>query len=107
IFALGIRHVGETNARRLARHFGTFDAFQTTALAARMPEARGATGNEAWQGLVEVEGIGAVVAPSIAEFFGEPHNIAAVDALLAEVHPAEAEQPSASDPPVLGKTVVF
>ena len=64
IHALGIRHVGETNARLLARHFGTFEALRTTATAA-------AKGDE--QAMAEIttgiNGIGPVVGEAIVQFF--------------------------------------
>jgi DNA ligase (NAD+) len=106
VFALGIRHVGETNARRLARHYLTFDAFMDAATAARPPEDKADKGNEAWQELVDVEGIGRIVSEAIVEFFAEPRNRAALEALLAEVRPLQATAPAATSP-VSGKTVVF
>ncbi len=58
IYALGIRHVGESTARDLARHFGSFDALLAADETA----------------LLEVPDVGPVVAASIARFFAEPHN---------------------------------
>jgi DNA ligase (NAD+) len=102
IFALGIRHVGETNAKLLARHFGTFEAFREAVLAAgKGPDS------EAYQDLLSVDGIGDTVAEALVEFFAEPRNEEQIDALLSEVTPKEAERPQASDSPVAGKTVVF
>jgi len=107
LFGLGIRHIGETNAKRLARHFLTFDAMRKVAEAARPPEGKGDPGNAEWQELVGVGGIGAVVAEALVEFFAEPHNRAAVAALLDEVTPLEEEQVGQVASPVAGKTVVF
>jgi DNA ligase (NAD+) len=100
IFALGIRHVGETNARRLARHFETFDALRATARAARdkTSDARAEIRN--------IEGVGDVVAEAVADFFVEPHNESALDALLAHVTPVPMERVESASP-VAGKTVVF
>ena len=99
IFALGIRHVGETNAIRLARSFETFEALREIARQAA-PES------EARRRINDIDGIGEVVAEAVADFFVEPHNEQALDALLAEVRivPMEAVK---SDSPVAGKTVVF
>ena len=99
IFALGIRHVGETNARRLARHFGTFEALRKAARAA-------SEGSEARSEIDNIEGLGAVVAEAVADFFAEKHNEDELDALLkyVTVVPMEAV---ASSSPVAGKTVVF
>ena len=99
IFALGIRHVGETNARRLARHFGSFEALRAA--------ARGATpDSEARAEINSIEGVGPVVAEAVADFFAEDHNEAALDALLRQVTP-EAMEAVAASSPVAGKTVVF
>jgi DNA ligase (NAD+) len=100
IFALGIPHVGETSAKLLARHFGTFEALRETARAATEP------GSEALAELTSIGGIGQVVADAIVEFFREAHNEEMLDALLAEVTPEPAEAGRA-DSPVAGKTVVF
>src|SRR5690606_32657391 len=91
LFALGIRHVGETNARRLARHFLSFSALRAAAEAARMPEGKGDPGNGEWQEIVGVNGIGSVVAQALVEFFAEDHNREAVDALLSETTPLDEE----------------
>ena len=129
IFALGIRHVGETNARLLARHFGSLPALRDTALLAgrdepvpegeealeptadaRQPtaEARQPTA-EAREALAELEsigGIGPIVVEALVDFFREPQNEEMLDALLAEIEPEPLEA-VASESPVSGKTVVF
>ena len=74
LYALGIRHVGETNARRLARHFGDWESLRA-----------GARAENAAEELSGVGGIGPVVAEAIADFFAEPRNEAALDALVKEV----------------------
>jgi DNA ligase (NAD+) len=99
IFALGIRHVGETNARRLARYFGSFEALRETARAAT-------DGSEARAEINNIEGFGEVVAEAIADFFVEMHNEDVLDALLVHVTPLPMEA-VASKSPVAGKTIVF
>ncbi|WP_034993482.1 NAD-dependent DNA ligase LigA [Beijerinckia mobilis] len=99
IFALGIRHVGETNARRAARAFGTFEAFRTIA-------SKAAEGSDERAELTNVEGFGPVVAEAIADFFAEPHNQQVLDALLQHVTP-EPMEAIATASPVAGKTIVF
>ncbi|MFG1358579.1 NAD-dependent DNA ligase LigA [Xanthobacter pseudotagetidis] len=106
VFALGIRHVGETNARRLMRHYGTVEALRDGALAAVMPGEEHPKGNEAWAEMTAIDGIGAVVAEAVVEFFAEPKNRDVVAALLAQVEPQPLEQVAAQSP-VAGKTVVF
>ena len=100
IYALGIPHVGDTSAKLLARHFGTFETLREAARTAADPQS------EAHAELTSIGGIGSVVADAIVEFFREEHNEEMLDALLAQVHvePAEA---TVSDSPVAGKTVVF
>jgi DNA ligase (NAD+) len=100
IFALGIRHVGETNARLLARHFGTFEQLRATAGAAVDHES------DAYAELTAIGGVGEVLADAIGEFFKERHNEEMLDALLEEVTPEPLEEVT-SESPVAGKTVVF
>ena len=107
LFGLGIRHIGETNAKRLARHFTSFEAMRAAAEAARMPEGKGDAGNAEWQEIVGINGIGAIVAEALVDFFAEEHNRQAVDDLLAEVTPLDEEPVGTVSSPVAGKTVVF
>ncbi|MBI5312847.1 MAG: NAD-dependent DNA ligase LigA [Methylocystis sp.] len=99
IFALGVRHVGETNARRLARHFGDFESLRETARDA-------APGGEARARIDSIDGVGPVVAEALHDFFAEPHNERELDALLKHVT-LEPMPAVASASPVSGKTVVF
>jgi DNA ligase (NAD+) len=101
IFALGIRHIGETNAKLLARHYGSIEALRSGVAAAAAGHE-----SEAYEELNAVEGIGDVVADAIVEFFKEPHNREVVDRLLAEVT-VEPMEETRRDSPVAGKTVVF
>jgi len=101
IYALGIRHVGEINAKLFARHYGTLDAL-TEAMDAIAADPEG----DAAQDLMATDGIGAIVAGAVIEFFKEPHNREVMDALTAQldITPMEAV---ASHTAVAGKTVVF
>jgi DNA ligase (NAD+) len=95
IFALGIRHVGESTARDLARHFGSLDALLSA------DEAQ----------LLEVADVGPVVAASITRFLAEPHNREVIEQLRAagvtwpESEPAPSGASAAG--PLAGKTVVL
>ncbi|GJL95647.1 MAG: DNA ligase [Hyphococcus sp.] len=100
INALGIRHVGETNARLFAQHYGDVKAFYEAAVAARDEES------SAYQDMLSIDGVGALVARGVIDFFDEAHNRDAVDHLLEEVTALKAEK-STSESPVAGKTVVF
>jgi DNA ligase (NAD+) len=99
IFALGIRHVGETTARVLARAYGSAPVFVDQMIAA-VPDS------ETFNELNALDGIGVVVAHSITNFFAEPHNIEVVNELLKHVTPTALAAVQASSP-VSGKTVVF
>jgi DNA ligase (NAD+) len=101
IYALGIRHVGETTAKLLARSYRTFDHFREAMVAAQ-DEA-----SDAYRELNAIDGIGQVVADAIVEFFAEAHNNEAVEALLAQIEPQQQEGGGVTDSPVAGKTVVF
>ncbi|MBB6259818.1 DNA ligase (NAD+) [Paenochrobactrum gallinarii] len=109
LFGLGIRHVGEVSAKRIARGYGSYQAFAESVKAAQAPRegVKGDKGNEAWQELTNIEGIGQIVAEAIVEFYHEPHNIEVLDALLAEVTPLDEAAPVASGSPVEGKVIVF
>ncbi|TRL37485.1 NAD-dependent DNA ligase LigA [Rhizobium straminoryzae] len=101
IFALGIRHVGETTAKLLARAYGTYAAFESA-----MQQSASFSG-DAWEELNAIEGIGEVMARAIVEFFKEPRNVEVISRLLQEVTPQAMEQVVATGSPVAGKTVVF
>ena len=96
INALGIRHVGETNARLLARNFLNIDAF-----------IEAMENKDALEQLTHIGGIGEVVAEAIHEFFEEPHNRKLLDRLLKEVTVKPMTPPKTKGSPVAGMTVVF
>jgi DNA ligase (NAD+) len=92
LFALGIRDVGESTAKALARHFGSLDALVAADEAA----------------LLEVPDVGPVVAARIATFFAEPHNLEVIAGLRqAGVRWPEGAPQRASDGPLAGQTVVL
>jgi len=93
LFSLGIRQVGETTAKDLARHFGTLDKLM----------------NASVEQLLEVADVGPIVATSIHTFFAQPHNREVVEQLLAAgVSPKESEGQADDRPrPLLGKTLVL
>jgi len=93
VFALGIRFVGETSARLLARHFKSMDALMAAGL----------------QELQEVEGIGEVMAASIVGYFHNPVNRNIVERLRAKGLQFElsAEQTAAASDKLAGQSVVI
>jgi DNA ligase (NAD+) len=101
IYALGIRHIGETNARLIARHYSDIDTFLDG-----MKAAGKGPDSEAWQELNNIGGIGEVVTDAVVEFFKEKRNREALDRLLDEIE-VEPMQKVKSDSAIAGKTVVF
>jgi DNA ligase (NAD+) len=99
--ALGIRHVGETTARVLARAYGSWKAFHDAAL--KVAEGDEAAAEE----MDEIDQIGATVVEAVAHYFGESHNRALVEALVDQMETIFDAEQAASDSPVAGKTVVF
>ena len=100
IFALGIRHIGQANARLLARSYGSLDAFLVAMRAAADPE------EEARARLLDIDGIGPKLVSALVEFFAEPHNREVVDDLNSVVTVTGMEAVAAQSP-VSGKTVIF
>ncbi|RCL00713.1 MAG: DNA ligase (NAD+) [Candidatus Tokpelaia sp. JSC189] len=107
LFALGIRHVGEVNARRLACHYLSYDAFAEAAREAKLPQDKTDDGNEAWQDMVSIEGIGSIVAEAVVDFYDEEHNIKFLSELLAEVSVLTEKRLGLSNSSIAGKTIVF
>ncbi len=100
LYALGIRHVGETTAKVLARHYLSWPGF------AAAGEAIAAGDSAAAEAMDAIDQIGEAVVLAVRDFFSEPHNLGMVQRLIAEISPLEAEI-FASASPVSGKTVVF
>ncbi len=101
IFALGIRHVGESAAKLLARNYESWTAFE-----AAMTEA--AAGNaEARATLNSIDGVGAVMATSLIQSFGQENERSSIDRLVAHLEVRNAEPVASGGSPVAGKTVVF
>ena len=94
LFALGIRHVGETTAKDLARHFGALDRIMDASL----------------EELLQVRDVGPVVAQSIRTFFDQPHHREVVEQLRAagvQWEEGEGAAAAAGPQPLLGKTLVL
>jgi len=100
IYALGMRHVGDTTARMLARGYGSWKAFHDAAL--KLVDGDQETREE----MDNLDQIGDTVIDSLAAYFGEEHNRDVVERLTKQVHILDAEKPRA-DSVVAGKTVVF
>src|SRR5262245_32473996 len=100
IYALGMRHVGDTTARVLARSYGTWQAFHDAALKLAQEDA------ETREDMDNLDQIGDTVIDSLAAYFGEAHNRGIVERLTKQVRIIDAERPR-TDSVVAGKTVVF
>ena len=101
IFALGIRRIGDSNAKLLARHYGSYTNWRQQMLAATV------IGSDERLALGSILGIGAVIAEELADFFGEPRNLAILDGLAVELTVEDAAPAAVADSPVAGKVVVF
>jgi DNA ligase (NAD+) len=93
LFSLGIRHVGETTAKDLAKHFGSLDRIMDASV----------------EQLLEVNDVGPVVAQSIHTFFAQPHNREVADQLRAcGIQWEENDGTADTTPkPLAGKTFVL
>ena len=100
IYALGIRRIGATNAKLLARHYRCFAVWR-----AQM-EAAVQIGSEARSDLGSIVGVGPAIAEELAAFFAETRNVATVDELAGLLEIADAE-PEAGGGELAGKLVVF
>src|SRR5579871_1350155 len=100
IYALGMRHVGETTALALARGYGSWDAFHDACVKVAKDD------EDAIAEMDALDQIGDTVIESIKAYFGENHNRGIVERLTREVTIVDAEKPK-SNSPVAGKTVVF
>ncbi len=102
IFALGIRHVGEAAAKLLARHYRSWDGFARAMSAARVGE-----GPE-WEELLNIDGVGEVMARALVIVFHQEGERALIERLVAQLREIEpAREAAAPDSPIAGKTVVF
>jgi DNA ligase (NAD+) len=100
IYALGIRHVGETTAVALARGYGSWQAFHDACLKLAKGD------DDTRQDMDALDQIGDTVIDTLRDYFAEAHNRRRVERLAEQVTIREAEKPR-SDSAVAGKTVVF
>ena len=100
IYALGVRHVGETTAVALARGYGTWSNFHDACLKLAKGD------EETKEEMDALDQIGDTVIESLHDYFGETHNRRRIERLVAQVRIRDAEKPR-PDSAVAGKTVVF
>ena len=100
IYALSVRHVGETTARALARGYGSWRALHDACIELAKGNA------EARQEMDAMDQIGETVIDSLAAYFSDAVNVGIVERLTGQVDIQEAERPARSSP-IAGKTIVF
>lgn len=101
LFALGIRHLGETGSATLANHYGSWQSFESAMTAAQI-----GSGAE-WEELTNIDGVGSVMAASVVTTMQQAAERASIDRLVAELVVQDVVASTDSDSPVAGKTVVF
>jgi len=101
IFALGIRHVGESSAMTLARYYGSWEVFN-----AAMENARDYSGQD-WDTLNGIDGVGAVMAAALVDYFHESQTRAALTNLVKQLQITNVAAPVVEGSKVAGKVVVF
>ena len=101
IFALGIRHIGETSARLLARHFGSIENLQSQMMAILQGDMLARAEIEA------IDGVGNIMVEALLGFFAEAHNRQTIEALLQAGVTPQALPEAAQDTAIAGKTIVF
>ncbi len=101
IYALGIRQIGQTTARLLAKTYGSLGKLREAMIQANDRES------DAYEDLINIDGIGPAMADDLLGFFAEQHNQEVLDDLAAELTVEDFVVEEVGDSPIAGKTVVF
>lgn len=101
IYALGIRQVGETTAKLLAKHFGSWDKLTTQMQAAALPDSA------ARADFMALDGIGQTIADDLIGFFGDTQQQEMLSGLLNEIHIEDWQQTASAITVLTGKIIVF
>ena len=105
LFALGIRHIGETTAKLLARHYQSVEALQAAIL--QIAEQDTNISQPARAELEAIDGVGETMIDALVGFFTESHNREIVQGLLAAGIVTQAPEAVNTASPIASKTVVF
>ncbi len=104
IYALGIRQIGQTTAKTLAKVYTSYENWVEKMVLA----ANGDEDNKDYQDLIEIDGVGADMAEDLMHFFSETHNIDFLKALVGpQIQVQDLIIEDTSNSPIAGKTVVF
>ncbi|WP_120635409.1 NAD-dependent DNA ligase LigA [Ruegeria sp. EL01] len=101
LFALGIRHTGESSANLIANHYGSWSEFERAVTA-----ASDLSGPE-WEDLLGIDGVGEVMARALVSAFSQSAERESIDDLVRQLQVKDAKRPDSSGSPVAEKTVVF
>ncbi len=101
IFALGIRHVGESSATTLARFYGDWASFHKT-----LENAQDHTGHD-WDVLIGIDGVGQVMATALVDYFHEKQTRAALNRLIEHLEILDVAAPDSAGSKVANMTIVF
>ncbi len=105
IYALGIRYVGETTSKLLAKNFRSFQNFKDKMLA--ISNAQNLVENLDWQDFIANDGIGEKMAKSIVEYFSEKKNLIILEELEKELEIIDAKINNSSNSKFANKTIIF
>ena len=101
LYALGIRHVGETSAMLLSKHYKSFDNLKKS-----MNEAKNLEGSS-WSDLMSIDGVGEVLAKALIHIFNNPAQRQIIDNLVEELIIEDEIENIVSGSPLEGMVVVF
>ena len=101
LYALGIRHVGETSAMLLSKHYKSFDNLKKS-----MNEAKNLEGSS-WSDLMSIDGVGEVLAKALIQIFNNPAQRQIIDNLVEELIIEDEIENIVSGSPLEGMVVVF
>jgi DNA ligase (NAD+) len=101
LYALGIRHVGETSAKIIARNYLFFYDFMKSAIASKDKNS------VEYEHLINISGIGTAAGDAIVDFFCEDHNVKVIEELMSLIEISDYEPTFSVKSKLAGKTIVF
>ena len=101
LYALGIRHVGETSAMLLSKHYKSFDDLKKSMNGAKSLEG------SSWSDLMSIDGVGEILAKAVVQIFNNPAQRQIIDNLVEELVIEDETENIVSGSPLEGMVVVF